>query len=165
MLTDTVGCRSCEKAPFGAFFFVLLSRGSCAEWLYPRDLEVVVFFFDLLDGEALGVARGFGFENECIAAEFSGGVHEFEVYLEEHFDSYQVKGLSVFQVSHGWIVVCEVKCVKVVLSERSSVEHSFAVRIHKPLAFAMEVGDVSRVPCSCWVVLQGEKPVVQDLFS
>lgn len=56
--------------------------------------------------------------------------------------------------------MCSVVCVKI-----SSDEHGFAVRIHKPLAFAMRVEDSAMLRCSRWVIFASDAAAMQNRFS
>lgn len=62
--------------------------------------------------------------------------------------------------------MCAVRFVKVnLLFPAQPVKHSFAVRMHKPVAFAKEGGHGVSVPCSCWILFVSESSLVQDLFA
>jgi len=64
--------------------------------------------------------------------------------------------------------MCKVVCVKICQEfpgANAPDERSFATRLHKPLAFAMESNHADRVPCSCWYLFDSSSPVVQDFFS
>lgn len=49
--------------------------------------------------------------------------------------------------------MCDVVCVKI-----SEVEHGFAVRMHKPLAFEKGANPADCSPCSRWFVFSGATP-------
>lgn len=51
--------------------------------------------------------------------------------------------------------------VRVVKRGFITEEDSFAVRMHKPLAFAMDQIDAFE-PCSCWIIFCGDALAVQN---
>lgn len=56
--------------------------------------------------------------------------------------------------------MCRVVCVKI-----CEDKHSFAVRMHRPLAFEMVTGHVLPVECSCWYVFGSGGAVMPNTFE